>query len=279
MKKIVTAVLAVMLIVSCFSFIYPTGAQDDSIMFSFSYREKTNGLVGKNAATLENVTINGVDALKITPTPAAAAAAGTKELRLDCYSLSYTARQIRGAKYMTIKYKYEGNAGMGFPMTVQFFKTGGALKESFVFDSKDKVKGGGWRVALFDISSINNNLDITDGKIFSQFHLWPLGRYAEVADMTGNQAIYIGDVSFHDRVPDIAGISVPGATDPSEPVEVPFEGDENGVLFTFNYADKYSAIVNSAKTADVTKVSQSGQTVLKVDPNPETALDKILALD
>ena len=244
-------------------------ATENGYMFGFTYAEKHNGIVDKKqTATLDPVTVDGKTALQIVPTPDTAL---SNEIRIDCYTLSYTPQQLYGAKYMTVEYKYTGSSDFDRPMTVQLFKTDGALKSSMMLTSKNKIKCGDWAMAVFDVSAISANLDFSEDKKFSQFHFWPYGRDTRVSELTVNQAIYIGDITFHSKAPEGSGI----VEKPSEPLL----GDENGFLVGFNYQDENNGIVDGKKTAVLEKVTENGEKALKIVPSPDTALASQIALD
>jgi len=244
-------------------------ASEKGFMFSFNYAEKHNGIVDKKqTATLDTVNADGRTALQIIPTPDTAQ---SNEIRIDCYSLSYTPQELYGAKYLTVEYKYMGEEDLEVPMTVQLFKTDGALKTSMMLNSKDKIKCGDWTMAVFDISQINANLDFSEDKKFSQFHFWPYGRDTRVANLSVNKAMYIGEFAFHSKAPEGSGI----IEKPSEPLV----GDENGFLVGFNYQDENNGVVDGKKTAVLEKVTEDGEKALKIVPSPDTALSGQMALD
>ncbi len=296
MKKIITLALSVLMLASCFSFTYSVSAQNDGVMFSFNYQEKNNGVVDrKQTATVEKVEIDGVKALKVTPSPETAL---EKEVRLDCWSLDYSADQMKGVKYLTVKYRLDGKAPAEKPMRLQFLKGKGGLSGSKVFNSTENIKSDGWQIAVFDISAINDILVFEEGKKITQFHMYPYGQGVDVNGMTKDQVMYISDFTFYNKAPEIAGIKLPevtgkeatSTTPPAPAVTEKTEtkqevdknaskGDENGLLFSFNYGEKCNGVVDGKKTATTEKVEIDGTVARKIVPSPDTALSTDLRLD
>lgn len=290
MKRFITALLAIVMIVTSVTFVITVGAQDDGVLFSFNYQDKCNGVVdGKKTADTEKVTIDGVKALKIVPTPATAL---SPEIRLDCYSLTYPSSQLKGVKYMTVKYRYDGTKIPSNPMKVLFLTGGGGFSKNLTVTAKEGIKNGVWSVAKFDVSALNDNLVLEDGKIFKQFHFWPYGANSNPASLEG-QIMYISDITFHSNEPDVASMNLPAVVDkpvattttpttPSTPetkVEGALEGDENGFLTSFNYSEKSNGIVDRKATASTEKVEIDGQKALKIVPTPETAATTQIVVD
>ena len=125
------------------------------------------------------------------------------ELRLDCYSLSIPASIVAQSRYMAIEYKYvcpEQYANLG-TMSIWVNKIGGAYTKTHTAYSIHDITANEWNVAVFDISTLQESVDTSDGKIFRQFHLFPYGKNANPANMSTEQIMYIGDVSFHSSIP------------------------------------------------------------------------------
>ncbi|MBR5307859.1 MAG: S-layer homology domain-containing protein [Clostridia bacterium] len=203
MKKILTAVLAVMLVFSSFCFCTGASAANDKaegLLFSFSYQDKNNGIVDrKGTATVEKMSLDGKNVLKVVPDKENAK--GTN-IALDCYCLTYSVNDIKDARYMTVEYKYECPAdyeNLG-KMSITMFPNGGALKTSVAADSIGDIKNGEWATAIFNISKISSALN-EDGT-FKQFHLYPFSKGANPVNMVKEQVMYIGDVSFYSVNPD-----------------------------------------------------------------------------
>ena len=196
MKKFVRIILALTLIFT-FSATSILAQDADGLLFSFSYAEKNNGIVDKkNTATLEKVSDNGREVLKIVP---AGAKSDDSQLRIDCYKLSYPVSEFSNVRYMTVEYKYEcpeqyENIGK---MHVILSRGGGALTSNVTADSVSAVECGGWKVAIFDVSAITEKLNMTEGNIFKQFHFYPYGKKTDSKTLSASQIMYIGDISFY----------------------------------------------------------------------------------
>ncbi len=206
MKKIFTVLLAALMTVTCMTVCIPAAAQgadsDEGFLFSFNYAEKVNGIVDKkNTAELEKTELDGKKVLKVIPD--SVNALDTK-LRLDCYSLAIPAKDIESARFMTIEYKYDApeQYKLAEKMKVSLYSNGNALKSSFSVNSMESIKSGEWTTAVFDVSKIGEVIDTTAGNIFKQFHFFPYGEGANPANMSDEQVMYIGDVSFWSLNPD-----------------------------------------------------------------------------
>ncbi|MBR5307487.1 MAG: S-layer homology domain-containing protein [Clostridia bacterium] len=202
MKKLLTAVLSILMAISCINIaLAQTADSKEGLLFSFSYQDKNNGVVDhKTSAIIDKVTEDGKKALKVVPNTEDT----ETKLALDCYSLRYPAKDIEHARYMTIEYKYvcpEQYANVG-AMHVILSPGGKALKKSIPVNAQQNTKAGEWSVAVFDVSEIADNLDLTEGNIFKQFHLYPFGKSANPQTMSKDQVMYIADVSFYSINPD-----------------------------------------------------------------------------
>ncbi len=291
MKRILTLVLSVLMAVTCFTFIAPASAtSDNGEMFSFSYPAKTNGVVdGKQTVKISKVTVDGESVLKLVPSKESAL---VKEIRLDCYSLEYPAKELEGAKYVTLKYRYDGDASLTSPMLFMMFTGGGALTKNVTATATEPTKSGEWALALFDISAIEGNINTAEGNIFKQIHIMPYGGWdVSVDNLTAKDVMYISDITFYNQMPDLASIKLPKVTDKftyeqelAEQEDAlterpPLEGDENGLLFSFSYPEKNNGVVEGKKTATLSKVKEDDVMALKVVPSPETALTNFISLD
>ncbi len=199
MKRQISAILSLFIIFSSFVFCTGVAAQtsDSSLIFSFNYAEKVNGTLDKkNTATLETTTLDGKKVLKITPNNVNPESG---EIRLDCYRLSYSASLMKNARYMAVEYKYvcpEQYENVG-KMSVWINKSGGAYTKTHTAYAINDIKANEWNFAVFDISTLQASVDDTEGNIFKQFHFWPYGKTVNPANMSTEQVMYIGDVSFH----------------------------------------------------------------------------------
>jgi len=290
MKKIITLVFAVLVAVTCIAFATSVSAADDGVMFSFSYPAKTNGIVdGKQTLRLSKITVDGENVLKMVP---AKETALTKEIRLDCYTLNYAAKELSGAKYATIKYRYDGDVSLTSPMLFMMYSGGGALDKNFTFTATEPTKSGEWAVALFDISAIKGNINLGEGNIFKQIHIMPYGGWdVDVNSLSAKDVMYISDITFYNSMPDVASMKLPRIVDKFDYKEElavqedalterpPLEGDENGLLVSFSYPEKNNGIVEGKKTAVLSKVTEDDVRALKIVPSPETALVNFISLD
>ena len=293
MKRIITSVLALLMLVSCISFVHFASAQADGVLYTIDYAEKNKGIVDKKQTGLtEKVEIDGLKALKITPTPESAL---SNELRVDCFSLGAPSNSIKGTKYITIKYRFDGDITTN-PMTLQFFTGGGFIEKSVILKSAEPAKKGGWKVATFDASALGDVV-IADQKM-NQFHLWPYGQGVNPKNMKATDVMFISDITFHSKAPE--GITLPTTTEASKPstqtpapaakpegttsapatkVEGAREPDENGFIFSFSYQEKCNGVVDRKATASVEKVEIDGEKAIKVVPTPDTALTSQVVLD
>ncbi len=278
MKKIITLALSVLMLVSCFSFTYSVSAQDNGVLASFNYYDKCNGVVdGKKTATVEKTEIDGTKVVKVVPTPDTAL---SNEVRLDCWSLDYSPEQLKGMKYLTVKYRLDAALSNPKPMSVQFYKgKGGISAVSSVLHATENVKAGGWQIAVFDISKINDLLVFEEGKKVSQFHFWPYGQSTAVSGLNASQVMYISDFTFYNKAPDLSGVKLPEVTAGSSAQTTTPAASGDGVLLTIDYPEKNKGIVDKKLTANTEKVTIDGIKALKLTPTPDTALSNEVRVD
>ncbi len=291
MKRIITSVLALLMLTSCICFVHFASAQDSGVLYTIDYAEQNKGIVdNKQTAVTEKVQIDGLKAVKITPAPDTAQ---SSEIRMDCYGLAVPSEKIKGTKYITVKYRYDGAAATK-PMTLHFFNFGEYIPKAVTLTAKDATVSGSWKVAVFDAAALGDT--VVDGKTMKQFHFWPYGQGVDPKGMKPTDVMFISDITFYSKTPE--GITLPTTTEasapssakpaepakPSEPapstkIEGALEGDENGFIFSFSYQDKCNGVVDKKMTANVEKVTEDGQKAIKAVPTPETALTPNIILD
>ena len=85
---------------------------------------------------------------------------------MDCYGLGIDSNKIKGAKYITVKYRYDGEDGKTKPMTLWVLNGGGVIEKSTYIKSAEPASSGGWKIATFDASEFGNAV-IADQKFTS----------------------------------------------------------------------------------------------------------------
>ncbi len=206
MKKIITAILSAIMLLTVFTFV--AGAQDAAKYapevgdgyLSFDYSQITNGIVnGAPTATLtKSVEFEGRTALKIVPNPAES---GNK-LNLDCFTLgNYDPKvEIPKYKYVGVTYYYDTDkpsyAGKMYFRTLP--GSSGAVKD-MNFLSDDTVVTKKWAEAIFRLGS-----DLTpqnpDKPYLAQMHFRPFAD-TQVQNLTENDVIYIEKFTFYENNP------------------------------------------------------------------------------
>lgn len=220
--RVFKLLLVVFLTTICFTF---TAFADDGVIFEFNYQDKYSGVIdGRKTAILEKVTEDGVKAVKITPSPETAL---VSYLGIDCFSLSYPATKLVGAKYLTIDYKYESDKNLNYPLGITFVSNGKPFSRSVYVESVEPAQSGGWKTAVFDISALNDVID-TSG-VFRQFHFYPYGYSTNINNLEREQIIYISDFKFHNEIPAIEGVVIPK-------IEFPYSG-KCGENLTWNLSE------------------------------------------
>lgn len=275
MKKLITQLLAVVMIFSSFAAIVPAASADDSIiteenlLFNFEYAPVYGGVVdGKATAKAEQVTEDGRVALKVVPTPDDAQ---SSKLALDCYKLKFTKEDLENALYMTIDYKYTGEEDLP-NMYLEILKTGGLFKSEIHATAQTETVKDEWSTAVFDISSARFSLSDEEGKIFKQFHFYPYGNEVNSFDAktaSPDQVMYIGKISFY-------GIDTQQG--PTSNATGIIKGEEEP-LIAFNYIDEFGGVVDDKTTATVERVVEDGMLAAKIQATPDIANGSSISLD
>ncbi len=275
MKKLITQLLAVVMILSSITAIIPAVNAEDSIiteenlLFNFEYAPVCGGVVdGKSTANTEQVTEDGKVALKVTPTPDSAQ---SSKLALDCYKLKFTKEDLENALYMTIDYKYTGEEDLP-NMYLEILKSGGLLKSEIHATAQNTTVKGEWATAVFDISSARFSLSDEPEKIFKQFHFYPYGNEINSFDAktaSPDQVMYIGKVSFY-------GLDTQQG--PTSNATGIIKGDKEPII-AFNYIDEFGGVVDGKTTATVERVVEDGMLAAKIQATPDIANGSSIALD
>ena len=132
MKRIVSLVLSVILLCSTFTVIgmRKTIAAEETeprIVYTINAAELCKGTYGENTTKLETEEENGAKVLKVTPNNIDPGAA---EIVLDFYNLNIPAVDLKDARYLAVKYRYEcppGKRNSGDKMAIGMMPSGGAL--------------------------------------------------------------------------------------------------------------------------------------------------------
>ncbi len=293
MKKFLSAILAVLMTVTVFSFTASVSAQDSNVVFKFNFGEKFSEIVDKktSATCTKNDESQGEKALKVVPN---INCTDTKTVNLDCWSLNYTAKQLSEANYVTVRYKYTAPAGVknAGKFGIAIAASGGALPKFSNFESQLPTVQNNWAYALFDLAPIKDIISTEEGKKMTQMHIKPYGG-TELSQLSHDEIFYISEIAFLKEKPEINNPGDGTATAPTAKPDAPATQtpaapstgapavDASGVVFSFNYSDKNNGIVDHHDDAAVlTKGDESqGEKALKVVPNPEATSTKVLPLE
>ncbi len=213
MKRILSFVLCVLMTAS--AAIFTASAQDAQKFeigdnyISFDFNDITGGIVnGKPNATVEkNVTFEGKNAVKFTPTPDTY---DGNSYTLDCWSLGKYAGKgaaltVPEYKYMGVTYYYapaNGTQNINAKMKMSLLPgSNKALKSNLSSESHEPIVAGKWAEAYFDFSTMSLNPDHEEGKPYLvQCHFQPFGTTA-LDGITANDVLYVAKYTFYKKNP------------------------------------------------------------------------------
>ena len=206
MKRILSVFLALCITVSVFAFTvsaqdkYSPEVGDGYISFDFNVIQ--GGIVNNlpNATIQKNVTIEGVSAVKITPTPSTASGAA---INLDCHKLGDFAAKVEipKYKYVGVTYYYDTD-NPGFDGNLRFRYLPGSTKavsEKWA-ESSQKIVTNSWTEAVFNFSEVTLSPSALKNHL-QQVHLRPFGD-TDSTTLSENDVIYIAKYTFYEKNPD-----------------------------------------------------------------------------
>ncbi len=235
MKRFTSAVLCVLMILSCFTFVasaaegkYAPEVGDGYIRFD--YNQIACGFVNhkKYGVMEKNMEIDGVKAVKFTPAPTEEDAAASTTYSLDCWNLAnYEAKvEVPKYKYVGVKYYYAtDNPTFNDKMEFNILPGNTKATDSLTVKSAKPVVTNQWAEAIFDFSSVMK-LKETDKPWINQAHFRPFPGMAPSL-LKAEDVLYIAEYSFYERNPDPnARVTItfqkgdPGAIGEVAPIEV-----------------------------------------------------------
>ncbi len=207
---ILCAVMAVGMIV------LTTSAQEQNAKYevgegfiSFDFSDVTGGIVNskKNANVEKNVSFEGMNAVRFTPTPDTY---DGNTLNLDCYFLGKYADKgvqitVPDYKYMGVTYYYAPKSEPVYTGNLKMTLLPGstsAIKSSLGAESHEPLVAGKWTEAYFDFSSMTLNPDHKEGQPYIvQCHFNPFGSTA-LESITADDVFYVAKYTFYKTNPD-----------------------------------------------------------------------------
>ncbi|MBR5308856.1 MAG: InlB B-repeat-containing protein [Clostridia bacterium] len=196
MKKLFSAILASLLILSTLSFV--ASAAGDPIVVSPS---QLNVNVDKDAGMTRTITTkDGLPVIKMEPVTSSGDC-----FRVDGYNIGSRNVTISDYKYVSMDYYYEtsltdsaSNPILGTKAAINMLQLRlNGTNTSREFTSDEVIVANRWARVTFNIASIaaNGLTNNSDGNTHKQYHLYPLGRNTK--GNTANGTIYINNLTFH----------------------------------------------------------------------------------
>ena len=110
-------------------------SSEGPLVFKIDYGTACQGIVDgkKTAALTKKHTEDEKSCVKVVPNTVDPQ---KTNINLDCFSINYSASQLKDAKFITVKYKYvcpDGAEGQNAPMWLSILSNGGAVKETIEF--------------------------------------------------------------------------------------------------------------------------------------------------
>ncbi len=208
MKKLISATLSIFILFGMFAFTKGhniTVAAEDAprIVYTINAAEACKGTYGENTAKLEIEQEEDKKILRVTPNNIDP---GSAEIVLDFYSLNIAAEDIKDARYLAIKYRYEcppGKRSSGDKMAIGMMPSGGALNAWVNINSQTPiVSNSWWGVVLFNITEFETKIEPKEGNVLKQFHFRPFGREIDPKDFVDGEYMCIGDIEFWSAYPE-----------------------------------------------------------------------------
>ncbi len=205
MKRTLSLLLALCMTVTAFAFTasaqssYSPEVGDGYISFDFNIIQ--GGIVNNlpNANIQKNVTIEGVSAVKITPTPGSASGAA---INLDCHKLADFASKVEipKYKYVGVTYYYDTD-NPTFDGNLRFRYLPGSTKavsEKWA-DSTEGIVTNKWAEAIFNFSDVALSPNAPKNHL-QQVHLRPFGD-TDSTTLSEDDVIYIARYTFYEKNP------------------------------------------------------------------------------
>jgi len=286
MKKIITGLLSLSILFGAvFYTAMPTvNAADNKeprIVYTINAAEACKGTYGENTAVLEVGEEEGNKILRVTPNNIDP---GSSEIVLDFYSLNIDAKDLKDARYLAIKYRYEcppGNRNSGDKMAIGMMPSGGALNAWVNINSQTPiVSNNWWGVVIFNITEFETKIDPKEGNVLKQFHFRPFGREINPKSFVDGEFMCLGDFEFWSAYPEVykesidAGIEAFNAERAikaeAERLEAAkkYEGIDMTETPLFTFPGNHRKALYGENTATLEEVEIDGRkNVLKVTPN------------
>lgn len=196
MKRILSVILAVMLLFTMFSF---TAAFADIPVNVINYSSEYNALVSSGAATVtKGVEIGGTKALKIVPN---ADSGLSSVIALDSWMLDNNNFDLNMYKYATVKYRYdvgENTPSFSGRMIMRLLGTGTkALTKTIEIPSVEMVVTNTWATATFCIGSATEPILNPEVNVhhIKQMHFRPFGN-TSLDELSANDVMYLESITL-----------------------------------------------------------------------------------
>ncbi len=198
MKKLFSAILAAMLVLSTFSFV--AFAADSPVVVSPS---QLNLNMDANASMTRTITTkDGISVVKMNPITTS-----NDQMLVDGYNINGRGVKIGTHNYVSMDYYYEteltdpeANPVLTRKAYLNMINPSGGG-----FDSEQTIVANQWSRLIFDISAYANT---HGGKELLQYHLYPMGTATKGNNTNG--VLYISNLTFHTEpigIPTITGVT------------------------------------------------------------------------
>ena len=157
-------------------------------LVEINFSQYQSGIVDhKDTATLETVTLDGYNAVKVTPNPQGSFA--TTAINIDGWN--YTGANINIEAYGTIMvlYKYVSDAPVAGNTNLNVMKSSVFTKAAYM-KAREDIVANKWALASFDLTAIRDI--VADGiePVIKQMHYYPLGNN-KVETLSADDRVYV----------------------------------------------------------------------------------------
>ncbi len=211
LRKILALVLC--MVMTAGMMVITTNAQDNKKYevtdnyISFDFSDVTGGIVNSkpNATFEKNVTFEGMNAVKFTPTPDTY---DGSSLVLDCYSLGKYVNEgvqitVPEYRYVGITYYYAPKSTPAYTGNLKLNLLPGSTNAiaTMSAESHEPLVAGKWTEAYFDFSTMALKPDHKEGQPYLvQCHFYPFGS-TPLETLTADDVFYVAKYTFYKTNP------------------------------------------------------------------------------
>ncbi len=290
MKKILSLVLSVVMLVSLFTFVLPASQAEDEdwgAELAFTLSSTKNTYASNETCSVKVVKEDDKSVLRVVPNNKTDATA----VVVDYSGFAIPTKLLEGVNWVTIEYKYECLEDVrNSESKMKFLGIPRAGLSSWVMcNSATSIKEGGWDNIKINVSTgeFSKKLTMEDGQSFQQFHLYPFGATANPKNFVKGEMMFLGDIKFWRGEPTVPETDAKDGKQRGEAVEKAAKANsliKEGVdplrepLFTISM-DAMAPAGDKSQGTLLERFEEDGKTVVKVSPDFSAAESQKMIID